>query len=89
MFCHTFKGMIAIWMVFVADIILSICGAVFRPGVNSSVPDIVSNSKLSNANSMLAIASTGSNMIGNVAGGFLFQLLGATFLFLCTKEEKR
>ena len=77
-----FKGMIAIWMVFAAGIILSICGAVFRPGVNSSVPDIVPNSKLPNANSMLAIASTGSNMIGNVAGGFLFQLFSAPFLFL-------
>lgn len=77
-----FKGWIAIWIVFAAGIILSICGAVFRPGVNSSVPDIVSNSKLQNANSMLAIATTGSNMIGNVAGGFIFQLLGAPFLFL-------
>jgi len=77
-----FTGMIAIWMVFVAGIILSICGAVFRPGVNSSVPDIVPNSKLSNANAMLSIASTGSNMLGNVAGGFLFQVLGAPFLFI-------
>lgn len=77
-----FKGILAIWIVFVAGIILSICGALFRPGVNSSVPDIVHNSKLQNANSMLAVASTGSNMIGNIAGGFLFQLLGAPFLFL-------
>jgi len=77
-----FTGIIAVWMVFVAGIILSICGAVFRPGVNSSVPDIVSTLKLSNANAMLSIASTGSNMLGNVAGGFLFQLLGAPFLFI-------
>ncbi|MBU3217868.1 MFS transporter (plasmid) [Clostridium estertheticum] len=77
-----FTGIIAVWMVFVAGIILSICGAVFRPGVNSCVPYIVSTSKLSNANAMLSIASTGSNMLGNVAGGFLFQLLGAPFLFI-------
>jgi len=77
-----FTGMIAVWMVFAAGIILSICGAVFRPGVNSSVPDIVPNSKLLNANAMLSIATTGSNMLGNVAGGFLFQLLGAPLLFI-------
>jgi MFS family permease len=77
-----FKGMIAIWEVFAAGIILSVGGAVFRPGINSSVPDIVSSSKLQNANSLLAIASTGSQMIGNVAGGFIFQIFGAPLLFL-------
>lgn len=77
-----FRGFIAIWMVFAAGVLLSVCGAVFRPGVNSSVPDMVTKDKLSGANSMLSIVSTGSNMVGNVAGGFLFQLLGAPFLFL-------
>ncbi|MDS0527429.1 MFS transporter [Clostridium sp. SHJSY1] len=77
-----FKGMLAIWEVFAAGIILSICGAVFRPGVNSSIPDIVPISKLEGANSMLSMATSGSNMIGNVAGGFLFQSLGAPILFL-------
>lgn len=77
-----FKGFIAIWMVFAVGILLSLCGAVFRPGVNSSVPDLVPRSKLTNANSMLAMVNTGSNMLGNIAGGFLFQILGAPFLFL-------
>lgn len=77
-----FKGIIAIWEVFAAGIILSVGGAIFRPGINSSVPDIVSSSKLQNANSLLAIASTGSQMIGNIAGGFIFQILGAPLLFL-------
>lgn len=77
-----FKGIIAIWEVFAAGVILSVGGDIFRPGINSSVPDIVSSSKLQNANSLLAIASTGSQMIGNVAGGFIFQILGAPLLFL-------
>ncbi|HEX2925458.1 MAG TPA: MFS transporter [Ruminiclostridium sp.] len=77
-----FKGFIGIWMVFVAGVLLSVCGAVFRPGVSSSIPDMVPKDKLASANSMFSIVSTGSNMIGNVAGGFLFQLLGAPFLFL-------
>jgi DHA3 family macrolide efflux protein-like MFS transporter len=77
-----FKGVIAIWMVFAAGIILSLCGAVFRPGVNSVVPDLVSKSKLTNANSIFSIVSTGANMLGNVSGGFLFQILGAPLLFI-------
>lgn len=77
-----FTHVIAIWMVFAAGILLSVWGAVFRPGVNSSIPVMVPKSRLSNANSMLSAASTGSNMLGNVAGGFLFQLFGAPLLFL-------
>lgn len=77
-----FNNKISVWEVFLAGIILSICGAVFRPCVNSSVPDVVPNSRLENANSMLAIVNTGANMVGNVAGGFLFQIVGAPFLFL-------
>lgn len=54
-----YKGFIAIWMVFAAGIILSICGAIFRPGVNSSIPDLVPTSKITNANSIFAMGNTG------------------------------
>ncbi|MDF2632957.1 MAG: arabinose efflux permease family protein [Caproiciproducens sp.] len=77
-----YRGLIAIWMVFVVGILLSICGAVFGPGVQSTIPDLVPKSKMANANSMFSIVSAGSNMIGSVAGGFLFQTLGAPVLFL-------
>ena len=77
-----FTQRIALWMAFAVGILLSVCGAVFRPGVNSSIPELVPPYRLSNANSLLSIASTGSTMAGSVAGGFLFQLFGAPFLFL-------
>lgn len=77
-----YKGFIAVWMVFAAGILLSICGAVFNPGVQSIVPDLVPKSKISNANAAFSTVSVGSNMIGSVAGGFLYQLLGAPALFL-------
>lgn len=77
-----YRGVIAIWMVFAAGILLSICGAVFSPGIQSTIPDLVPKSKITNANSVFLIVSSGSNLIGNVAGGFLYQALGAPFLFL-------
>jgi len=77
-----YRGLIAIWMVFVVGILLSICGAVFGPGVQATIPDLVPKSKMENANSLFSIVSAGSNMIGSVAGGFLFQTLGAPVLFL-------
>jgi MFS family permease len=71
-----------IWMVIAAGILLSTCGAVFHPGIMSSVPDIVPKSKITNANSAFSIVMTAGNLIGNAAGGFLYQALGAPLLFL-------
>ena len=77
-----FAHVLAVWMVFAAGILLSVCGAVFRPGVNASIPSMVPPSRLSNAISVQAAAQTGSNMLGCVAGGYFFQLFGAPLLFL-------
>jgi len=77
-----FRGSTGIWMVFVAGIILSVCGAFFSPAVGSTIPDIVPKSQLIGANSMMGIIQSGSNIIGNSAGGFLFQVLGAPVMFL-------
>ena len=77
-----FGRLIAVWMVFAAGILLSVCGAVFRPGISASIPDLVPKSRLLNANSVFQIVSNGAGMVGNIAGGFLFQLIGAPFLFL-------
>jgi DHA3 family macrolide efflux protein-like MFS transporter len=75
-------GIIRIWMVFAAGIILGICGAFFGTAVSSSIPDIVPKSKLVKANSAFALVSTGTNVVGNSASGFLYQLLGAPLMFL-------
>lgn len=77
-----YMGFISLWMVFVAGIILGVCGAFFLPSVNSAIPDIVPSSKLMGANSMMGMITSASNIVGNSAGGFLFQFLGAPFLFL-------
>ncbi|MBN2621353.1 MFS transporter [candidate division WOR-3 bacterium] len=78
----TYTGIIQIWMVFVAGIIISVCGAFFNPSVSSSIPDIVPKDKLVQANSLFSILYTGSGIIGNSGGGFLYAVLGAPFMFL-------
>ncbi len=77
----SFKGFIAIWMVFATGIILSVCGAIFRPGVNSSIPELAPPSKITNANAAFAVVTNGANMIGNALGGFLLKLFGSTLMF--------
>ncbi len=73
---------IQVWMVFAAGVIISFCGAFFTPAVLSSIPDIISKERTVQANSALSTIYTSSGIIGNSAGGFLFKILGAPFMFL-------
>jgi DHA3 family macrolide efflux protein-like MFS transporter len=75
-------GIIQIWMVFVAGIMLGICGAFFGPAITSSIPDVVPKSRIVKANSAFSLVTTGANVVGSSAGGFLYQILGAPLLFL-------
>ncbi len=77
-----YAGFIQVWMVFAAGIIIGLCGAFFTPAVSSSLPDIVPRDKIVQANSAYSLIYTGSGILGNSAGGFLFQILGAPLMFL-------
>jgi MFS family permease len=73
---------IQIWMVFVAGVAIGACGAFFNPAVSSVIPDIVEKRKLVQANSVFSIVQTASGIVGSSAGGILFKILGASFMFL-------
>lgn len=75
-------GILEIWMVFIAGIILGICGAFFSPAATSVLPQMVPKDKLTNANSLFGMAYTGADILGNSIGGVLFALLGAPLMFL-------
>jgi MFS family permease len=77
-----FAGFLQVWMVFAAGIVIGLCGAFFSPAVSSVIPDITGKSKVVQANSVFGMLGTGGNIVGNSAGGVLFQVLGASFLFL-------
>ena len=73
---------IQIWMVFVAGVVLGICGAFFNPSIMSALPDIVPKSKIIKANSALNMVYTGTNMAANPVGGIFYSVLGAPLMFL-------
>jgi MFS family permease len=75
-------GFLQVWMVFAAGIIIGICGAFFFPAVSSIIPDITAKSRVVQANSVFSMLQTGGTIVGNSAGGVLFKVLGAPFLFL-------
>ena len=77
-----FAGSLRVWMVFAAGIVLGICGSFFSPAVSSVIPDITSREKIVQANSVFSMLQPGGNIVGNSAGGFLFNVLGAPVLFL-------
>ncbi len=78
----SFLGFIQIWMVFVAGVVIGTCGAFFNPAVSSVIPDIVDKRRLVQANSVFSIVQTASGIVGSSAGGILFRILGASFMFL-------
>ncbi len=75
-------GMLQVWMVFGAGVLIGLCGAFFSPAASSAIPDITARSKLVPANSLFGMLQTGGNVVGNSAGGVLFQAFGAPLLFL-------
>ncbi len=77
-----YAGLLEVWMVFAAGIILSICGSFFSPAVSSTIPDIVPSERIVQANSIFSLAYNGTSIIGTAGGGFLYQALKAPLLFL-------
>lgn len=75
-------GFVQVWMLFFAGLIINLCGAIFNPVVKSSLPNIVHRSNLEKANSITDMMRAGMVIVGNFVGGLLFQLLGASQVFL-------
>lgn len=71
-----------IWMILIAGIIVDMCRCFFNPTINSSIPDVVSNSKLIKANSMFELVSSVNEMVGYAFGGFLVNLIAVPLLFI-------
>ena len=74
-------GLIKIWMVFAAGVILGICAAFFMPATQSAMPDLVPPKQIIKANSAFSVIHSASGILGNAVGGFLFLWLGAPLLF--------
>ena len=71
----------ALPMLFAAQVISGIAGAVFTPAVNASIPELVPKERLASANALIQ----GTNSVTHTAsfglGGFLYAALGAPWLF--------
>lgn len=71
-----------LFILYIAAIILGFCNALFRPACSAIIPNIVDENHLTKANSLNAIAENGCNIIGVLAGGLLYALIGMKTIIL-------
>ena len=69
-------------LVVLATFALGVFSAVFGPALAASVPDLVPGRRLEWANAFQQFSRQASGLLGQGAGGVLFQALGAPALFL-------
>jgi MFS family permease len=75
-------GRCQVWMVFAAGTVMGLGGAFFNPAVGSVLPDIVKRDQIVRANSVFGLIGTSTGILGNSAGGLIYQFLGPPLLFL-------
>ncbi|MBK7141170.1 MAG: MFS transporter [bacterium] len=71
-----------LWWMFIVTALVATVSSFFGPAFSASIPDIVPKEKLAPANSANAASNQLSGFIGLGAGGVLYRLIGAPFLFL-------
>ena len=70
-----------LYVIFVANFLLSLVKSFSNPAYLSVVPDIVDEADLLEANGLMRTAGKLSDMIGKAAGGVVYKTLGPAFLF--------
>lgn len=73
---------LALAWLFLTSTVIAVGNAFFSPAIAASIPDLVPESRVANANSLSQLAYQLSVFIGQGGGGVLFRVLGAPLLFL-------
>jgi MFS family permease len=73
---------LSIVFLFITSTAIAIGNAFFSPAIAASIPDLVPESRVANANSLSQLSYQLSVFVGQGGGGVLFRVLGAPLLFL-------
>ena len=79
--CLYYFNLLNIFVIFISQILLSVCAAFFNPAIPAVIPQIVDKNQLARANSMTSFVRGFSSMIGPVLGGIAVAALGYTTVF--------
>lgn len=73
---------VVIPVLFTVAVLGGVIQAFFMPAIAASIPDLVAPERLAAANSLNQFSNQASLLIGQAAGGILYNTLGAPLLFL-------
>ena len=77
-----YQNRLSAWIMIIVAIIDGICIAFFNPTMETTIPLLVEDECLVQANSIFNMLVTGFNILGQTLGGALYNLLGAPLIFL-------
>lgn len=75
-------GHLTVWVVLAVMPILAFINEIVYPAQNAALPQIVNDEQLVRANTLFKIASEGTEMAFNAAGGLLLALISITSVFI-------
>jgi len=69
-------------ILFLITIATNLCSALFNPAATALMPNIVSSSQLTRANSLQSMVDSGSAITGLILGGIIYTLIGIQGIFI-------
>ncbi len=73
---------LVVGLLFASGLLGGLINAAFQPAVAAAIPDLVPREKVASANALNQFSLQASILVGQAAGGLLYQWLGAAQLFL-------
>lgn len=79
-----YLGKLNMSILYLATVILSLCGVLFGPAISASIPGIVKRENLVRANALNSFSRSATGIIGPVAGAFVLGTTGYIGVFCLT-----
>ncbi|MGB7606010.1 MAG: MFS transporter [Lutisporaceae bacterium] len=70
-----------LWVLLSITVVLSICGSIYFPASGALFPNLVHQRQLIRANAIASFLGTSTAIMGQIFGGFLYDLINAQGLF--------
>jgi MFS transporter, DHA3 family, macrolide efflux protein len=71
-----------LWVILIITVMLSICSSIYFPASGALFPNLVHQRQLIRANAIATFLGTSTAIIGQIFGGFLYDLINAQGLFI-------
>ena len=77
-------GQLTMPVLYVATVLLSLCGVVFGPAISASIPNLVKKEELVQANARDSFSMSATGILGPIVGAAILGALGYFWVFIVT-----